>query len=397
MTTTESSKFKVQSSKFADIGDDARVFVAAIAFRLFSALIAFLANVTFPPFQDQRFTVFRAPHLFWDTFARWDSGWYHGIAAYGYVYGEGGRNNLAFFPVYPLLMRAGGRVLGGHQESYYIAGVMISWLAFAFAMMLLFKLARLDLDRGGALRAVCYAALFPSAYFFGMVYSESVFLLALVGSVYAFRRHDWMIGALSGAVMTATRVTGVTMVPGLVWIAWRAATTDPRTRLRAMVAAVATTGGMIAYSIFTYIESGRPFAWYEAITYWGYKPGGESPLNVLNLLAALATRPYQFLALEDAAPYNTLNVLAALAALGLVPLIWRRFGVGYVLVVLGGVLLPLSSGEFEGLGRYCSVLFPLPIALASLKADARHQIILTAFAMLYAICLALFVTVHPLF
>src|SRR5687768_14578362 len=113
------------------IGDEARIFVAAILFRICTALVAFLANVTFPPLQDQRFYVFPAPHLFWDTFARYDSGWYHGIASQGYIFGAGGRNNLAFFPLYPLLMRGGGRLLGGRQEEFYFAGIVVSWLAFA--------------------------------------------------------------------------------------------------------------------------------------------------------------------------------------------------------------------------------------------------------------------------
>ena len=49
------------------------------------------------------------PDPFWDRFARWDAGWYHGIAANGYAYVEGGRSNLAFFPVYPKLMGLAGR------------------------------------------------------------------------------------------------------------------------------------------------------------------------------------------------------------------------------------------------------------------------------------------------
>ena len=42
--------------------------------------------------QDQGFSVYRQDHLFWDAFARYDSGWYHGIASQGYIYGAGGRN-----------------------------------------------------------------------------------------------------------------------------------------------------------------------------------------------------------------------------------------------------------------------------------------------------------------
>ena len=54
------------------------------------------------------------------------------------------------------------------------------------------------------------------------------------------------------------------------------------------------------------------------------------------------------------------------------PLIWWRFNGGYALIVLAGLLLPLSSGQFEGLGRYCSVQFPIALALASLGGEVRH-------------------------
>ena len=143
--------------------------------------------------------------------------------------------------------------------------------------------------------------------------------------------------------------------------------------------------------------SGNPFAWYDAITFWGYRPGGNPFGGVFGLLQALVTRPYQFLATERMAPYDTLNALAALGALLLVPLIWRRFNAGYALIVAAGLLLPLSSGQFEGLGRYCSVQFPIALALASLNGEVRHLVLLSASAVLYAIGLALFVTVHPLF
>jgi hypothetical protein len=379
------------------LGDEAHVFLAAILFRLFSAVAAFLANVTFAQHQDQGFGVFRSDHLFWDAFARYDAGWYHGIASMGYAFGAGGRNNLAFFPVYPLLMRAGGWLLGGRQQDYYFAGIVISWLAFAAAMTMLYRLALLDLPRPAALRAVMYAAAFPFAFFFGMVYSESVFLLALVTSVYVLRQGRWVMAALAGAVMTATRVTGVMAVPGLLLIAWRFTRGDRGRRVRAVAAAVAAAAGIGIYSAFNFAISGTPFAWYDAITFWGYRPGGNPLRGLAGLVDALLVRPYQFLATEPMAPYDTFNALTAVGTLALVPLIWRRFNAGYALIILAGLLLPLSSGQFEGLGRYCSVLFPVPLALASLGGSLRHQVLLACSSILYALGLALFVTVHPLF
>lgn len=376
---------------------EARIFIGALLFRVFSALAAFLANVTFPPHQDQGFSVLARDHLFWDAFARYDAGWYHGIASQGYVYGEGGRNNLAFFPAYPMLMRAGGWLLGGRQQDYYFAGIVVSWLAFAGAMTVLFRLALLDLPRPAAVRAVMYAATFPFAYFFGMVYSESLFLLALLLAAYALRTERRLVAVIAGIVMTATRVTGVMAVPGLMLTAWLTGRGHPRGRWVSVAAAGASACGFLGYCAYNDIVSGTPFAWYESITFWGYRPGGNPFGGMSGLIRALVLRPYQFLATERMAPYDTLNALAALLALVLVPLIWRRFNAGYALIVLAGLLLPLSSGQFEGLGRYCSVQFPIALALASFSGETRHHLLLTASAVLYALGLAMFVTVHPLF
>jgi len=377
-----------------------RIFIAAIVFRLFTAFVAFLANVTFPPLQDQGFTMLGRAHPFWDTFARYDAGWYHGIASQGYVFGAGGRNNLAFFPVYPLLMRGGGTLLGSQQPDFYFAGIVVSWIAFASAMVMLYKLARLDLDERRSQRAVVYAAVFPFAYFFGVVYSESVFFLALVSAAYAFRTKRWAWGALAGAAMTATRVTGVMALPGLAWIAWQATRSiSPKPReggLYAALAVAACGAGIGLYCVHNYRVSGSLFAWYDAITHWNYTPGHNPFTTVFAVLGALITRPANYLA-EPMAPYDTLNTLAAIGALALVPYVWKRFSFGYALIVLGGMLLPLSSGQLEGLGRYASVQFPIAIALASTAGEVRHLALLTAFAMLYAVCLSLFVTVHPLF
>jgi hypothetical protein len=376
---------------------EARIVIGALLFRVFSAVVALLVNITFPQHQDQGFSVFRHDNLFWDGFARYDAGWYHGIASQGYVWREGGRTNLAFFPAYPLLMRAGGWALGGRQQDYYFAGIVVSWLAFAAAMAMLYRLAALDLPRPAALRAVAYAAAFPFAYFFGMVYSESLFLLALVTAAYALRTRQWLLAGAAAALLTATRVTGVMALPGLALIAWHAAGRDANVRVRAAAAMAASLVGIGVYSIFNYQVSGSPFAWYTSITFWGYHPGGNPFGGVAGLLQHLATRPYEYLTTERMAPYDTLNALAALGALALTPWIWRRHGFGYALIVIAGLMLPLSSGQFEGLGRYCAVQFPIALALAGVQGEFRHHVLLAASSVLYAIGLALFVTVHPLF
>jgi hypothetical protein len=376
---------------------EVRIAIAALGFRLVGAVVGFLANITVPDYQDQGFTVLQSPNPFWDRFARYDSGWYHDIAANGYAFVEGGRSNLAFFPLYPTLMGAGGRLLGGAQEDFYFAGIVISWLAFVLAMPLLYRLASLDLPRDSAIRATTFAAVFPSAYFFGVVYSESLFLLTLVGAVLALRTQRWGWAIVAGAAMTATRVNGVMFVPALAWIAWQSAPSTVKDRAWAAIAVAGSAIGIGAYSIYNYRLSGNFFEWYDAIVRWGYHPGGNPVGGLYAIGVALVNRPMQFLSTERMAPYDTLNAVVATFALCLVPMVWKRFGFGYALVIVLGLALPLSSGQYEGLGRYCAVLFPIPIWLGSLRGEARLTWLVACFVLFYTLGLVLFGNVHPLF
>jgi len=374
----------------------ARIVILALCFRVTGATVGFISNVAIPDYQDQGITVFERPNPFWDRFARWDSGWYYGIASGGYSYVEGGRSNLAFFPLYPQLMGTAGRILGGDKEDFYIAGVAISWVAFAIALALLYRLARLDIPHAGASLAVLYAAIFPSAYFFGVVYSEALFFLTLVGAALALRTQRWAVAALATAAMTATRVNGVMFLPALAWIGWSAAQ-SMHARRRAIAATAAGLTGIGAYCVFNYTISGNAFEWYDSITRWGYHPGGNPVGGLYAIAHALVTRPYSFIANEPMAPYDALNAITAVATLAAAPFVWRRFGSGYAAVIILGLLLPLSSGQYEGLGRYCSVLFPLPILLGSLQGETRHHALITGFVLFYALGLILFGNVHPLF
>src|SRR5258708_24977755 len=68
---------------------------------------------------------------------RWDTGWYMGIGHLGYASKEG----VAFFPLWPLLIHAGGELLGGtYPFSYYLAGLLLANLCFFFALVLFYCL-----------------------------------------------------------------------------------------------------------------------------------------------------------------------------------------------------------------------------------------------------------------
>jgi hypothetical protein len=374
----------------------AAIALCALAWRTLSAGLAFLANVLFPLAVPEQFTVTGRTHLFWDALARFDSGWYFGIARNGYAFVEGGRSNLAFFPAYPMSMGYLGYWMGGGTANYYYAGIIISWTAFAAAMVMLYRLARLDLGHDEAARACVLASVFPFAFFFGMVYPSSLFLLLCVVSFYAFRRGHWVTGAIAGALVTCTRVNGILIMPALAVLLYQAWRRDPRQWRRGMAALAFVPTGLVAYAVFNYSQSGSFVEFAESIRRWDYTPGGAPWAAFTGLLVNLPDL-YGYLASEADGPYDLLNGIAALAAIVAVPLVWRRFGAPYALFMLLNLMLPLSTGHLVGLGRYTAVLFPMYLWLATVRSPLWQSGILVCFAMLYMLCQALFVNLHPVF
>ena len=374
-----------------------RIALCALAFRVVSAVLALLVNVAFPLDQPRQMTVFGEPSTFWDTFARFDSGWYEGIARNGYSYLEGGRSNIAYFPVYPLLMRYAGRIFGRYHAAFFFGGILVSWTSFVLACVALYYLARLDLPRRRAERAVLLTAIFPFSFFFGAVYSEATFLLFTVLAFSLVRTRRWLLGGLCGAVAIATRTPALVMWPALAYVAWRSAEPTTRDRAWAAFGLMISTSGFVAYCGYVYNVSGNPFEWAATLQRWGYQPGGAPWTAPVELLSNLFTHPYAFVAGERMALYDTLYGVTGLLFLGTVPLVWRRLGAGYGLFVLLNLLVPLSSGLFEGVGRYCSVLFPCFIWLASIRSRLAATTTVVLFAMFYTLGLALFTTLHPLF
>src|ERR1700761_7096449 len=111
---------------------------------------------------------------------RWDSIHYLAIAQRGYAR----PGDAVFFPLYPLLIRALGFVVGSDP----LAGVLISAACLAVAMTLLHRLTELELGRPAADATVLLLAFAPMSFFFTAVYTESLFLALSLGCVYAARR-----------------------------------------------------------------------------------------------------------------------------------------------------------------------------------------------------------------
>jgi len=143
---------------------------------------------------------------------RWDAPHYVDIAKYGYTAVGEQRFFIVFLPLFPLFIKLFALAI----PSYKLAALLVSNLASALASVYLFKLARLDLSESAALRSVFYFCIFPTAYFLIAGYSESLFLLLAISCIYYARTRRWTLAGLAGMLATATRLTGLALVPALI-------------------------------------------------------------------------------------------------------------------------------------------------------------------------------------
>lgn len=144
-------------------------------------------------------------NLIVEPLRHWDGLWYALIATEGYG-GTTETARAAFWPLYPWLMSLGSQLTGWPVE---VVGYVISNLAFAGALILLYRLVRLDFDVQVARRALWALALFPTALFFTAVYTESLFLVLVIGALLAARQGHWLAAGLVGALAALTRSYGV--------------------------------------------------------------------------------------------------------------------------------------------------------------------------------------------
>jgi hypothetical protein len=371
--------------------DAARIFLSS---RALVAVVAIFAALSFGPAAGglaarnaAKFDVPALTHPFGgfgdvtlSPLARWDAVWFLRIADEGYADSE---PRAAFFPLYPMLVRTVGELGGGSRGALLIAAYAVSLAAFLGALVLLQRLAALEIGERAARAAVLLLAFFPAAVYFGAPYSESLFLLVSVGAFYAARTEHWAWAGACGACAAATRSAGILLlVPlALLWLGGRRRPVDAAWLLLA-------PAGLAAYALYLGLAEGDALrfldvqdAWYRhfAGPLGGAWDGLAAAVDGARQLLSGSRVPVYFTeAAGDPFRIGALNVMlfgflcfAIVACVGA----FRRLGPAYGAWVAVALALPLSfpvtPQPLMSLPRFLSVLFPIFMWLGLVCEERR--------------------------
>ncbi len=202
------------------------------------------------------------PPPFLERWKHWDASLLATIAEHGYDGAPGSEPDAglpAFFPGMPLVLRAVHLVVG----DWTVAGLLISFVAGAVAMMALARLAEFEGPPGTGRHAVLALLLWPMAVFLFAGYSESLFLAFAVPAWLAARRGRWPLAAALAAGASCVRITGLFLALALI-VEFFARRRPVRQLVRQAGWLVLPFVPLVLYSAYQHSRTGDWLAWKSA-------------------------------------------------------------------------------------------------------------------------------------
>ena len=341
------------------------VLVLFSVWRVATLLVSFLATIVIPkwggwfPYPDKVLIPTGLPSWIWG-FGNFDGVHYLRIAQDGYI----AANSQAFFPLYPLLIRflnifPKSTTLDTSiytDPSYFFTGFILANILFIFALYFFYKLVRMDFGERIGYLSLILLLVFPTSYYFGSVYTESLFLLLAASSIFYIRKRNFILGGVLAGLASGTRILGIMLFPLLIVEIFRVGRAE---RYKALIGAALAPLGAIFYMLYLKAVTG------DFLYFLTAQPGfgAERSAKPFILLPQVIYRYFKiFLALPITSMkfFNAgLEFVFALVPLALLVIFWKKMRLSYWIFTLGVLILPTLTGTFSSMPRYALMGFLL--------------------------------------
>jgi hypothetical protein len=348
---------------------------------------------------------------------RWDGVIYQRIAAHGYqsqfTYfpnGKPTRMDIAFFPLYPIAMRAVSEVTRLPLEA---SGVLISVLAGIAAAVGIAVLVEPRFGRRGALVSVALWALGVEAMIQSMVYVQSLIAAFAVWTVIALLRRRWGVATVLVVLAGLCHSTAVALVATVEVVAVLhlvrvargsgAASRGARSVAGAVAMALVAPLGIVGYWTFLALRFHRWDAWFYAESAPGWNSKFDfGQYSVRTLFSQLDGTDFGHGTVTEAHLIATLWIVPAVViCLLLVRDLLRGRRVPWQLSVLTIVTVALAladSGPWASKPRFfipAVGLAVLPGAWLARRSTVTRTLAVTAVGAISVLCSAFMIGVSP--
>lgn len=345
------------------MGERRKIVYSFLLWRLLLFLLIFVAPFFFTLqtiLLGAKPMVIKAHPLLW-VHGNFDGEHYISIAQKGYQLAE-----QAFFPLYPHLIDSLSPLF---IANYTLSGLVISNISFFLALILLIKLIRLDFSPRTSFLVLFLLLVFPTSFFFGAVYSESLFFLLLISSFYLARTNRWWLAGIVGSLATATRFVGIFIFPSLLAELWLQNKFQDLKDLKKIIPKIfpilIVPAGLLFYMKFLDQSTGDPLIFFHSLPAYG---NFRSEKIVLLYQVFWRYLKMIFTVTRNDHIYWTILLEAVTGLLFLFTSImsFKITRLSYAVFNLAAYLVPTLTGSFVSLPRYVLICFPSFIVIAYL-------------------------------
>jgi Gpi18-like mannosyltransferase len=228
--------------------------------------------------------------------------------------------------------------------------------------------------------------IFPTAFFFNTVYTESIFLFITLLTFFFTFKKDYLKAGIFGFLVALTRVNGILILVPVLYEFLADKTNNFKNiksifeeknflKFAALFLVVLAPLGFLAYH---HIAFGDFWAFFNVQDAWGRSFALNGDHFVFGTSAAVSNFILDLLLVSFA-------IIVSIVAL-------IKLRVSYGLYMLAVIALPLSTGTTASIGRYILVLFPMYILIASSKSIYTKLAYTFVSILLLAIVTLLFVS-----
>jgi hypothetical protein len=323
----------------------------------------------------------------------WDGLWYHRIADWGYGTfipsweAPGLRySDLAFFPLYPMTVRAVDAVL---PVGSVTCALLVAWVSAALAAWGVFAVVDHCYDRRTATALVLVWGLLPYSVVMSMAYTESMMCALCAWALYATVTRRWPAAAALSVLAGLSRPNAIAVAAAVVAAvlgdAWQRRRGGRRQDPRAWLAALAAPLGWCGYVGWVGLQTGGGtygllHGYFEVQRRWGSEfDFGHFALHYVKHIVLTDNSLTAYL---TAALCGAAVLLLVVAALDRMPLPLLVYSAMLVVIALGG------TNFFSSKPRFLLPAFPLLLPCAVALGRARPRAAAVAVVALAGISLA---------
>lgn len=360
-----------------------RIISLFVYWRVSLFFLSFISPLLIPifgnqfPYVNSNLIPTKVPYWIWQ-FANFDGVHYLRIAS-GYV----SEYQQVFFPLFPLIIK-----FLTFNNWFLATGLILSNLFFLIGLLIFYKLLNLDYDKKVSIKSIIILLSFPTAFYFGSYYTESLFFFLSVSAIYLLRKKQFILSGFFITLATATRFVGVFLVI-LFLVEALKEIKSKKYDLSIFLGFLIAPIGLLLYMFYLYLNFNDPF-------YFIHAQSGVGTGREVNNFVFLPQVLFRYLKIFMTVPFQSqlflnalLEFLSTIFCLILLMVGWKKIRSSYFLFSLFVFLLPTFTGTLSSMPRYilmCFLLFPI---LGAFKTKPFYFLV-AIFTILQAILALLF-------